>query len=185
MKLYEITEVMREILMTLAEPEPAPDDPDYAILMAEREAAQDALGQTEMDLRDKLRAYVAVAQELKVEREARELEIARIESTVLERMRTANAQAARKEQWLMESAAAVIRQFDVALPIKYLEFTLGKRKSPPSCQVLDPSLIPDEYLRIVPEVREPDRKKLLTDLKEGVIIPGAKLADVTYTLTVR
>jgi hypothetical protein len=185
MKLYEITEVMREILMTLAEPVPAPDDPDYAIRMAEREAAEAALGQTEMDMRDKLRAYVAVAQELKVEREARELEIARIESTVLERMRTANAQAARKEQWLMESAAAVIRQFDVALPLKYLEFTLSKRKNPPSCQILDPSMLPAEYFRIVPETREPDRKKILADLKDGVVIEGAKLADVTYTLTVR
>lgn len=185
MKLYEIAELMREILSTLAEPEPDPDAPEYAIVMAERELARDALEQTGLDMKAKLHAYVALAQELRAEREARELEIERIEATVLERMRAQCKRDAAKEQWLMDTAAQAIRQFEVPLPIKYLEFTLSRRKLPPSVRVVDPRAVPEEYQRIVPELHEPDKKKILADLKDGVVIPGVELAEGGYALTVR
>lgn len=185
MKLYEITDVLREILMVLAEPEPDPQAADYDLQMAERQTALAALDRYEGDLKDKLRAYIALAQELRCEREARDAEIERIERNVLDRMRRANEHSARKEEWLMRSAQAVIEQFNVPLPLKYLEFTVSRRKNPACCKVLDPAALPAEYLRVVPETREPDKRKLLADLREGCIIPGAALSDAGYSLTVR
>lgn len=185
MKLFEITDLMRSILLALAEPLPDASDPGYDLALAERETAELALANTDIDLQAKLRAYVAVAQELRVEREARELEIERIERTVLARMRAACDRDAKKEAWLMATASHVIDQFDVALPIRYREFTLARRKNPPSVRVLDPEAVPLEYTRVVPETREPDKKKLLAELKEGVVIPGVALAAPSYALVVR
>lgn len=46
-------------------------------------------------------------------------------------------------------------------------------KNPPAVEITGP--IPAEYERVIPERREPDRKKLAEELKAGVIIEGAQL----------
>lgn len=185
MKLYEITGMMRDILLRLAEPLPDQSDPNYELARFERESAERLLAGTEMDMKEKLRAYVAVAMELKCEREARLAEIDRIEANVLAKMRAQCERDARKEEWLMDTAARVIAQFDVPLPIKYKEFTLSRRKQPGACKVLDLDAVPLEYTRLVPESREADKKKILADLRDGVVIPGCALSAESYVLTVR
>lgn len=185
MKLYEITEAIRSALLTLAEPQPDANAPDYDDWCMAQETAQRHLDGLEFDLKAKLRAYVALAQELKVARESREAEIDRIHQIVLNPMLRANAQDLAREQWLMAQAAHVIEQFGVELPLKFTEFTLGRRKLPPHVEVIDAASIPEEYQRVVPETREPDKKHILADLKEGVVIPGCALSAPAYTLTVK
>lgn len=61
--------------------------------------------------------------------------------------------------------------------IKKVSTSLGNmtvRKNPASVDVLDESLIPSEYKREVVEVKV-DKKAILADLKEGVVVEGAAL----------
>ena len=46
-------------------------------------------------------------------------------------------------------------------------------KNPPAVEITGP--IPSEYEKVIPEQRVPDKNKLRDDLKEGVLIEGARL----------
>lgn len=58
-------------------------------------------------------------------------------------------------------------------------FRLAFQKNPPSVFIARPEDVPPEYWRIIPETREPDKRKMLDDLKAGREIPGALLAQGT------
>ena len=65
--------------------------------------------------------------------------------------------------------------------IKKVSTSLGNmtvRKNPASVDVLDESLIPSEYKKEVVEVKV-DKKAILADLKEGVVVEGAALKNST------
>lgn len=65
--------------------------------------------------------------------------------------------------------------------IKKVSTSLGNmtvRKNPPAVDVLDENLIPSEYKREVVEVKV-DKKAILADLKEGVVVEGAALKTST------
>ena len=53
-------------------------------------------------------------------------------------------------------------------------FVVKLKKNPASVDDYNPSLIPDEYKRTVTEVKL-DKRKILEDLKQGVVIPGAAI----------
>jgi hypothetical protein len=53
-------------------------------------------------------------------------------------------------------------------------FEIKLKKCPPSVDILDESLLPTEYLRTKTETL-PDKVKMLTEMKMGVLIPGAGL----------
>lgn len=183
--LYQISDALRAALGALAEPAPDADSPDYAEWQQAQDGAREVVAALDFDLKEKLRAYVALAQELKVQREVREAEVGRITANVLRPIQLAIARDEAREAWLRATAQAAIEQHGLALPLRYTEFTVSKRKDPPRCEVLDVDALPPDYLRLVPAVLEPDKKKILSELKEGVLIPGAVLAPVTYTLSVK
>lgn len=58
-------------------------------------------------------------------------------------------------------------------------------KNPPSVDVVDEAALPVDYIRVVPETTAPDKKKLLSDLKDGKSIPGAALKDGGHRLQIR
>lgn len=65
--------------------------------------------------------------------------------------------------------------------IKKVSTSLGNmtvRKNPASVDVLDENLIPSEYKKEVVEVKV-DKKAILADLKEGVVVEGAALKNST------
>ena len=49
------------------------------------------------------------------------------------------------------------------------------QNSPPSCAVIDEALIPVDFIRVIPERREPDRKAILNAYKEGASVPGTEI----------
>lgn len=53
-------------------------------------------------------------------------------------------------------------------------FKIAVRNSPPSVVIEDDNLIPAEYLK-QPERPPPDKRKILEDLKHGVVIDGVRL----------
>lgn len=187
MKLYEITDALRAIIARLAETAAAlDDDPDCADAQrahAEAEAAYEAVGG---DLRDKLRAYCAYALELRVEREARQAKMDAIVGIVLEPMRRQNERDEKQETWLLDTVKATIALHDVALPLKYDEFRVALQKLPAKVGRIDADLLPDGYWRAPPAPpREPDKRAILDDLKEGVVVPGASLAPLAYKLVIK
>lgn len=65
-------------------------------------------------------------------------------------------------------------------------FTLAVQKNPDSVEIsVLPDALPAEFVRVIPETREPDRKAMLTALKAGATIPGATIAPPTYHLRIR
>lgn len=63
-------------------------------------------------------------------------------------------------------------------------FTLRVQQNPPSVQVADGVALGDEYVRVVPESRVPDKTKLLQALKAGVTVEGVTLTR-TSSLRIR
>ena len=70
--------------------------------------------------------------------------------------------------------------------VKKLETSLGNisiRKTPPSVNVVDENLIPLEYIE-TKQVMSIDKKLILSDLKDGLVIPGAEIKQGT-SLTIK
>jgi hypothetical protein len=184
-KLYEITSAMRALMDTLSD---APMNGDTDEAKAEHKLALAAFESTTDDLRQKLRAYTAYALELRVEREAREAHIAAIIANVIDKMHKANERDQKKENWLLEQVRTVSLATGMLTPMKFPEFTIALQKLPGSCVIKDEAALPTEYLRTVPAVAEsrvPDKKKLLADLRDGLVIPGAALSEAQYALKVK
>ena len=59
--------------------------------------------------------------------------------------------------------------------IKGNTFAVRFRKLPPLVQIEDLDLIPAGYKRIIPQNIEPDKRKILEDLSNGLIVEGASL----------
>lgn len=59
------------------------------------------------------------------------------------------------------------------------EFGCGKIgwRASSSVEILNSEIIPDSYVRIVPEKREPDKNLIKQTLKSGAEIPGVKLVE--------
>ena len=61
-------------------------------------------------------------------------------------------------------------------------FSFSIQKNPPSVNVVDEKLIPEEYF--IPQEPALDKKRLLTDIKNGAEIPGAEIKQ-TESLRIR
>ena len=99
-----------------------------------------------------------------------------ITANVIEKVRRQNEHDECKQAWLLDTVKAVIEQFKVPLPLQYSEFTSKLQKLPARAEVVAEEALPLEYCRVTPEHREADKKKLLADLKQGVVIPCARCA---------
>lgn len=62
-------------------------------------------------------------------------------------------------------------------------FKVRIQKNNPSVEIVDEAKIPDEYK--IPQEPKIDKKKLLNDLKNGSVVEGAKIAEVSYHLRIQ
>jgi 3-dehydroquinate dehydratase len=53
-----------------------------------------------------------------------------------------------------------------------------------SCEITDESMIPAEYMTIIPESKKPDKRAMLAALKDGAEIAGAQLK-TSYSVTAK
>jgi hypothetical protein len=58
--------------------------------------------------------------------------------------------------------------------LKGHEYLIKKRLNPPSCEILDEDIIPEEF-KTQKTVTSIDKKKILEGLKLGIQVPGARL----------
>jgi hypothetical protein len=185
MKLYEITSVMRALLDTLSDNTPMSNSDEDR---AEHAAALAAFEGTSDDFREKLRAMASYAIELKTEREARQAHMDLIVANVLEKMDKANKRDLAKEDWLLSAVHGAMNALNYTKPIVYETFTLALQKMPLTAVISNADALPKDYLRIVPAVAEssaPDKKKILTDLKDGIVITGAELSQPATKLVIK
>ena len=64
--------------------------------------------------------------------------------------------------------------------------TLSLQKSPPSCVIVDEKLIPTDCFRIIPEKREVDKAKILSEFKlTGEVKPGTSIVTDKKSLRIR
>lgn len=98
--------------------------------------------------------------------------IKQAEEAMSKRRKAQEDKAKRIKEYLLEN---MLRTGVSKIECPY--FTLSIRKNPPSVEVLMSSSIPDEYFDI-PEPQPPvlNKKRLAEDLKAGVVIEGARLA---------
>jgi hypothetical protein len=88
-------------------------------------------------------------------------------------------------QWMKSYAVASLTAAN-RTKLEGTLFTLSLQKNPPSVHVtVLPDALPAEFVRVIPERREPDKKALLDALKAGATIPGAELSPTTHHLRIR
>lgn len=96
----------------------------------------------------------------------------------------------RKER-LKDTADSLLRQIANALEaegmpsLRLPEATVSLKQVPPSVEITDEDAVPPSYWRVKPETRELDKKALLEDLKQGVIVDGAMLSNGGTTVQIR
>lgn len=103
--------------------------------------------------------------------EARADAIKQAEKQMADRRKALEAKAERMRSYLLDN---MLRTGISKIDCPY--FALSVRKNPPALEVLNPDAIPDEYLDIPPPPSPVlNKARLKDDLKNGVIVEGARL----------
>lgn len=123
---------------------------------------------------EKLESYVYVQKQLEAEKDAYENEIKRMSDRVLglkahiDRLKSAQVEFMRATG--QKSANAGL-----------FKITMRENKS---CEIVDETVIPMQYMVEVPATLRPDKKAMLAALKNGEYISGAEL-HIGYSVTVK
>ena len=78
-------------------------------------------------------------------------------------------------EWLKNYMLTEMLAIDI-LKIKRDVVTVSVQDNPPSVELLDLEQVPKQYVRIIPEVKEPDKKAIAEHFKQtGEIVPGVSM----------
>ena len=80
--------------------------------------------------------------------------------------------AENKVKWIDKGLECFMQLFGVR-KMTAGTFSMTIQKNPPYAFITNEKLLPEDYLRIIPEKREPDKKLILDALKAGQEVPGA------------
>lgn len=102
----------------------------------------------------------------------------------IKRLQDRKKRVAARVQWMKSYGTFVLQR--IGRPrIEGARFTLALHNNPPKVEVtVLPDALPPEYVRVIPEVREPDKTALAKALKSGQEIPGVALVQ-TQSLRIR
>ena len=189
MKIYEITASVRALLDSLSDiaVDDGSTDAEKSAAAKENQRIMDEFVVESKDLKDRIHWMVGYAKELKTEREAREAKIQKVVENILEPMNRANQRDLKKEDWLLATVKGAMTTVHLD-KLKFDEFTVALQKMPQTAVIDNVDALPPEYLRTIPAVSAstaPDKKKILTDLKDGVVVVGASLSQDAYKLVVK
>ena len=83
----------------------------------------------------------------------------------------------KRNQWLREYQSFHMKQTGITHIKGYSGMFEAKLEleRDQSVDVFDEKQLTHEYLRVIPEVQEPDKKLIAQDLKTGIDVPGARL----------
>ena len=152
MKLYEIKEQIQLLDRFIEQNE------------LDKEDFKEAFNQIEGTLEEKAEGYVKYMRNLSAEAEAFKVEADRMS----DKARTLKNHADRIKNTLDET----LRELDIK-ELKAGLFNLKYQKNPPSVNILDMELIPENY-KLLQEIKL-DKKAILQDIKAGQEVAGAEL----------
>ena len=157
MNLYELTQQQLELKAKLL------------TMDLDQETIADTLEGSSLEISKKIENYGIVLRDRESFVDAIAKEIERL----TERMNAEKKRIERTKNWLLSSM--------VTLEIKQVEcplFTIAVQDNPPSVDVYNDNLIPEEYMRVPepkPPVPAPDKRLILSDLKAGKEVAGCVL----------
>ena len=168
MKLYEIDENIRDMYDMLSEGVMAFENAD-----GEYEYIEDNLNKLHIDRKKKLENIALLIEEIEAGAEA----LSERAKTLSERAKTETARADRLRRYIIGS----MRAFgDKRIDGELCRMTMGTRKSVST----NNDILPDEYWRTKPAVREVDKVKIAEALKAGKEISGAWFDEKSF-LTIK
>ena len=156
MNLYELTTDLKEL-----------QEIDFT--QAEEEQIEEVKGIIKTQIESKSAGIIAVIRNEESDIDAIKVEIKRLQ------------ELKKSKENKIENLKKYTKECLEDADIKKVSTSLGNmtvRKNPASVDVLDESLIPSEYKKEVVEVKV-DKKAILADLKEGVVVEGAALKNST------
>ncbi len=151
MKLYELSSAYRQLESALDD-ETA--DTEFLTFIA----------QVEGDLKEKAINIAKLVRNLDADAKA----IKEASKAMTDRAKTAESRASRLRQYLLDNMKLANIH---SIECEY--FVLKVRDNPESVIIDDSSLLPAEYFRQPPP--EPDKRAILADMKQGVVIDGAHI----------
>lgn len=123
---------------------------------------------------EKLESYIHVQRQIESEIAAFDAEIDRM----TERKNSLKKQVERLKSATVDFMRATNQKSANAGTFK---LTMRENKS---CEITDESMIPEEYMTIIPESKKPDKRAMLAALKDGAEIAGAQLK-TSYSVTAK
>jgi archaellum component FlaC len=123
---------------------------------------------------EKLESYIHVQRQIESEIAAFDAEIDRM----TERKNSLKKQVERLKSATVDFMRATNQKSANAGTFK---LTMRENKS---CEITDESMIPAEYMTIIPESKKPDKRAMLAALKDGAEIAGAQLK-TSYSVTAK
>lgn len=107
---------------------------------------------------------------------------AKIEETRIASLRKSRESGARRLKGYLQTCMEIACREKV----ETAAFKIALQKSPPSVVVdCDPSDLPSEYIRVIPESYEVDRKAIIADYKAGASLPAGVSVHDSYHLRIR
>ena len=156
MKLYELSDEYRRLL----------DDYNTAETQEEMDAIAERLDAVSVAWEDKARACLIVRSEAIASASAIAAEIKRL--TALRD--AAETRAERMRRYVETQMLATDRdRADLGV------YKVRLQDSPPSVTWFDVDALPDEYVRVVPAKREPDKRAIVEAWSSGIEVPGAEV----------
>lgn len=123
---------------------------------------------------EKLESYIHVQRQIESEIAAFDAEIDRM----TERKNSLKKQVERLKSATVDFMRATGQKSANAGTFK---LTMRENKS---CEITDESMIPAEYMTIIPESKKPDKRAMLAALKDGAEIAGTQLK-TSYSVTAK
>ncbi|MEE2525850.1 siphovirus Gp157 family protein [Hyphobacterium sp. HN65] len=113
------------------------------------------------------------------------LEDEAIAESIKTRLETLRVRASRFQNRAQSKRAAclkIMRECEIS-SLRQPDLTASVRNSPPGVDIVDEAALPERFL--IAQPAKIDRRAILTALKSDEAIPGAKLRDATFCLSVR
>lgn len=156
MKLYEISEQFKKV------------EDLFDSGQIDETTFNDTMQSIDMEFNDKLRNCLMIKSGIESDIIAISCEIQRLKSLV--EMKEKNAQGL-EDYIKLNMEASSKDKIDLGI------FKVTLRAPTKALKVHDETKIPEQYFRVIPEKREPDKSMITQALKNGVEIEGAELVD--------
>jgi len=156
-KLYQLTDRYKAIEDML----------DREIEYISQDEIKETLANIKDDIEDKIASIGKIVLELKSD----------IESVKAEEDRLAKRRSGftSKMEWLKLYLLAEMVSTNT-LKVKKDVISVSVQNNPPSAELINLELVPEQYIRIVPERREPDKRAIIEHFKEtGELVSGVNI----------